>query len=85
MAAYIKANWKDPASIREAEIAAPVEEIVPAEYRSQFAPRWVVCLRLNAKNSYGGYTGRTMYHVLMRGNEVLSAQPADKMGKPAMP
>jgi hypothetical protein len=41
--------WKDPESIRGASIAAPT--------RHQFMSLWHVCVRLNAKNAFGGYTG----------------------------
>lgn len=80
VAAFVKANWKDPASIRDAELAAPVVEIIPANLNIAFAPRWVVCVSLNAKNSFGGYTGKTMHQVLMRDNRVLAVQPASQMG-----
>lgn len=42
--------WKDPESIRDAGIG-PVERPMIGGY-------WHVCVRANAKNSFGGYTGQ---------------------------
>lgn len=32
---------------------------------------WVYPVRINAKNSYGGYTGATEYYVMYRGNNIF--------------
>jgi len=40
--------WKDPDSIKGASITAP---------RRHMNMMWHVCVRTNAKNSFGGYTG----------------------------
>lgn len=40
--------WKDPESIKTASIAAP---------RRHMGFMWHVCVRANAKNAFGGYTG----------------------------
>ncbi|WP_061023943.1 hypothetical protein [Bradyrhizobium sp. CCH5-F6] len=40
--------WKDPDSIKNASITAP---------RRHMGFMWHVCVRANAKNSFGGYTG----------------------------
>jgi len=40
--------WKDPDSIKNASIAAPQRHL---------GFMWHVCVRLNVKNSFGGYTG----------------------------
>jgi hypothetical protein len=51
---------KDPPSVRNAEIS---DVHVRAQvFENQKTPAVVVCVRLNAKNSYGGYTGRQYYH-----------------------
>jgi len=41
--------WKDPGSIINAQIAEPRLSM----------GIWQVCIRLNAKNSYGGYSGES--------------------------
>ncbi|MBR1230235.1 hypothetical protein JQ600_35660 [Bradyrhizobium sp. AUGA SZCCT0176] len=40
--------WKDPESIKSASITAP---------RRHMGMMWHVCVRSNAKNSFGGYAG----------------------------
>jgi len=42
--------WKDADSIKNASIAAPRRS-------TGVLPMWHVCVRANAKNSFGGYTG----------------------------
>jgi hypothetical protein len=44
--------WKDPDSIKGASITAPRRHDP-----GLIAAMWHVCVRLNAKNSFGGYTG----------------------------
>lgn len=45
--------FKDPASIKDAMVAAPTPNMFG----------WQVCLQANAKNSFGGYTGRQTHIV----------------------
>ena len=40
--------WKDPDSIKSASLASP---------RRHLGFMWHVCVRANAKNAFGGYTG----------------------------
>lgn len=51
--------WKDPDSIRDASIGEPYacRNPTPVGDRLFNSPASCVCLELNAKNSYGGYTG----------------------------
>lgn len=69
--------WKDPDSIKSASITAP---------RRHMGFMWHVCVRLNAKNSFGGYTGERdsilgMYddgtppNILMENAEATCAYP----------
>jgi len=81
LAAHVKATFKDPASIRDAAIAAaPVPEIVPAQLQHTLRPRWVVCFAANAKNGFGGYNGLTVYQATFRDGQVLAVHPARDMG-----
>lgn len=41
--------WKDPDSIKNASISAP--------WKGNFGSMWLVCVRANARNAFGGYTG----------------------------
>lgn len=45
--------WKDPDSIKAASIAAPRRHTAAG----LIPPMWHVCVRANARNSFGGYTG----------------------------
>ena len=42
--------WRDPDSIKNASISAPRRS-------TGILPMWHVCVRANAKNGFGGYTG----------------------------
>lgn len=61
---YIKANFADPYSIRDAMAAPP--------YRNSklFYDTWTVCVRLNAKNQMGGYSGLTYYSFGIKNNAI---------------
>lgn len=52
---YIKTRFVDPYTIKDA-MAAP-----PYRNRKAFYDTWTVCLRMNAKNRMGGYTGLQYY------------------------
>jgi hypothetical protein len=45
--------FKDPGSVRDAKIAHPEPSMMG----------WQACIKANAKNSFGGYTGLNMYVV----------------------
>lgn len=54
--------WKDPDSIKDARIGQPHRCLGPSyqvgfSYGDRKVPASCVCIELNAKNSYGGYTG----------------------------
>jgi hypothetical protein len=50
--------FKDPESVRDVAISGPSKSIFG----------WRFCLKANAKNGFGGYTGQTMYTVLLYSN-----------------
>lgn len=52
VAADLRSTLKDPASVRGAFISQPFVRQMGA------GERWVVCIRLNAKNGFGGYSGQ---------------------------
>ena len=51
MAAYIRQNYFDPYTVRDASIS------FPDRGRMYAAQGWIVCVSANAKNRMGGYTG----------------------------
>jgi hypothetical protein len=69
---YVRANFKDPYSIRDAQIAAPVPSWGPVLVPGAFTPVWVVCLRANAKNSFGACTGVRDTAVLIHNGQSVS-------------
>lgn len=72
-AAYVRTTAKDPGSIKDAAIAPPVRDGGPSLIAGQFVTPWVVCVRMNARNSFGGYTGPVVYQVRMAGGRVLDS------------
>lgn len=71
VAASVRQNFFDPYSIRDASISQPLyasavfDGITPIPRRG-----WIVCVRANAKNRMGAYTGQQYSVMLFRGNEV---------------
>jgi len=56
---YVRQSFIDPYSIRDAEIAAPkLAAGAGLLGDGSFATPWLVCVRANAKNRMGAYTGR---------------------------
>jgi len=72
---YVKSNFKDPYSIRDASISsAPKQDYSPmplpnGTWASGF---WVVCFKANTKNSFGGYTGIRQYGAIFVDGEINS-------------
>lgn len=56
---------KDPYSIRDAEIS----QFVPATS----GPDGNICVRANAKNGFGAYTGRTNWLIAVSGGKAVNA------------
>ena len=57
VASYIRNNYVDPYSIMDSEAAPPFMQQTLAY------DRWIVCIRNNAKNRMGGYTGRKITEI----------------------
>lgn len=70
--AHLKQTLFDPYTVRDASIAAPKNG------GSGLYPGWAVCVRLNAKNRFGAYTGQSTMALIMRGGKVV--QSADENG-----
>jgi len=70
--AYIAANLKDPDSARYGGFADPVQgyAIVDSN-RKSVVYGYSACVLVNAKNSYGGYTGNHLYWLLIKNEKVL--------------
>jgi hypothetical protein len=56
---YVRSSFFDPYSIRDAEISTPKLAMGPGILGDgSWATPWLVCVRANAKNRFGAYTGR---------------------------
>lgn len=75
-AAHVKSSFKDPYTIRDAEIAPPKLAMGPSLNSDGFTTPWVVCMRANAKNSMGAYTGRKFTAIAISGDKVVNAWEA---------
>jgi hypothetical protein len=73
IAAYLRATLKDPTSVRDPMIGEPQNTWMGVGYR------YTVCVRFNAKNSYGGYTGPQNHLAVF----VTAAFPASKAPYPS--
>lgn len=71
--AYVKSSFKDPYTIRDAEIAAPVPGRGPSLNADGFKTPWVVCVKANAKNAMGAYTGRKVTALAVSGERVVNS------------
>jgi hypothetical protein len=69
--AHLRATLKDPTSVRDAHISQPFLRWMGA------GNRYVVCIRFNAKNSFGGYTGPKDHMAVYVAGELSSIDSAD--------
>ena len=69
VSAYVKDVLKDPDSLRDFEIAQQ-----PKYKLAYMKKRWMVCFFMNAKNSFGGYTGKTMHVAIFEGDTVIGTE-----------
>ena len=65
-------SMKDPASVIFKKISKPRKEYMYAERKPVYG--YSICTLLNAKNSYGGYTGNQVYWLMIRDGAVLRSQ-----------
>lgn len=66
-ATYIRANFFDPYSIRDVSLSQP---IIGRMFNEQ---GWIVCIRANAKNRMGAYTGLKDTAILIHGGRVIDS------------
>lgn len=68
----IRENLKDPDSARFYDFTPPRKEVMVEN--KKFVYGYSACVFVNAKNSYGGYTGKKLYWVFIRNGNVLRIQ-----------
>jgi hypothetical protein len=64
---------KDPDSLQIKNITTPKKDFFldPANFNTKFGYGWHVCALINAKNTYGAYTGYKNYHFFFKDNKVI--------------
>ena len=68
---YLRSTLFDPYSVRDSEIATP--KLKGSFVLTDPSEGWTVCVRANAKNRMGAYTGRRETVLLIRGDVVVSS------------
>jgi len=71
---YMSRRLKDPASATYAFRAMPSKMWAGGGLSGPIQFGWGFCTAINAKNSFGGYTGERNYFFLIKNSSVLSAQ-----------
>ena len=66
--------FKDPDSVRDASIAAPKRGSGPYLSPNGFITPWIASVRANAKNSFGGFTGKQLTAVIISHNAFVEAK-----------
>src|SRR4029079_12361303 len=76
IAAHVRQTFLDPYSIRDANIAPPKPGwAFVGGSLGQYKTGWAICLRVNAKNRMGAYTGaKESIYVIQDGRVVASGQ-----------
>lgn len=70
---YLSRILKDPDSVKISKISKPRKEHeIDNQFTKSATYGYSTCVWLNAKNSYGGYTGEKVYWFLIRNNYVSS-------------
>lgn len=66
---YIRSHYIDPTSVMDSEAAAPFKT-----RNTLMDATWSICIRNNAKNKFGGYTGRRLTILEVRNGQVDHTQ-----------
>lgn len=67
---YLRSSLFDPYSVRDASVSEPRRQ---ASWVMGAPEAWTVCVRMNAKNRAGGYTGIKETVLLYRGGRVAES------------
>lgn len=68
----VREKLKDPDSAKFSNFTNPRKEVMVENHN--FIYGYSTCVLVNAKNSYGGYTGNQLYWVFIRNDKVLRIQ-----------
>jgi hypothetical protein len=68
-------NLKDPESALYGKISKPRKEFLVRDLKPYFG--WSVCADINAKNSFGGYTGSKTFWFFIRDERIQRSQSTE--------
>ena len=69
---WYRQNLKDPDSVRFGQITRPLREhAITNQFKKQAAYGYSVCGKVNARNSYGGFTGTKTRWFLVRNSRIV--------------
>jgi len=71
-------NLKDPDSAKIEFIGKFAKQVAAVAFESEGKPAWVVPIFVNAKNSFGGYTGFTLWQAWWRDGEWVAIGACDE-------
>jgi hypothetical protein len=72
-AAYLTSTLKDPYSAQVQHLAGPAQWVKPSSWGSSVSTYgWGACYAVNAKNSFGGYTGARWYVAVYRDDRLVT-------------
>lgn len=72
---WLQETLFDPYSVRDLEVTVPVEGTLwQGLLLGGHLPVWTVCATFNAKNRFGGYTGRSTTVLFIRNNSVIATE-----------
>lgn len=74
--AWFETALKDPESARYMHFSKPRKEWAVAQKKPIYG--WSVCATINAKNSYGGYTGAQVWWFSIQDGKVIRSQNTDE-------
>jgi len=71
--AFFKRLLKDPDSAKFEWVVGPRHEAIQPEFASPHAiPVWVTAVRINSKNSFGGYTGFDPFALAWKNGKIVA-------------
>lgn len=77
---YFSKNLKDPESARYSDFSKPIKRhFIRDENAKDVVYGYSVCVSVNAKNSYGGYTGVHDYWFFVRNGEVVKSYDTEEI------
>lgn len=74
---FVAANFKDPDSVKYQNVGAfknDADVVVKYQHDAEI----VICGEVNAKNSFGAYTGYTKFMILPRGGGIIQPTATDQ-------